>query len=117
MSNTYENGHYGRGTAAGSKGKSQTGKDAAEHVNRTLGRRHQQMMEAWTFYGAAGAIPETIANDLDLPVHLVRPRAGELVKLGRLFVVGRSPGELGCKVMRYSVEKPAEPEAQEVEAA
>lgn len=100
--------HYGQGTAAGHKGESETGKDAAQAVTEDLSRRHRQMVEAWTIYGASGAIPETIANDLELPVHVVRPRAGELVKRGLLFVNGKQMGGLGKKVMAYSVVKPAE---------
>ena len=102
----FSNGHYARGTAAGQKGDTETGRAAADHVNKTLGRRHQQMFDAWDRYGAFGATPETIATDLDLPVHIVRPRAGELVKRGLLFVVGKSKGNLGCDVRRYSTVRP-----------
>jgi hypothetical protein len=104
--------HYRDGNAAGFKGNSReaqvTGRAAAEAVTETLGRRHQQMMDAWTLYGARGAIPEEIACDLDLPVHVVRPRAGELTKRGLLFEVGKRPGLLGCAVMAYSITRPAE---------
>lgn len=99
--------HYRDGTAAGHKGNKATGKDAAAKVTDDLARRHRQMMDAWTAYGAAGAIPETISNDLDLPVHCVRPRAGELVKRGLLFEIGKAMGAMGHKVTAYSVIRPA----------
>jgi hypothetical protein len=102
--------NYGGGTAAGWKGTSpearQNSAGAAHKVNTTLGRRHAQMLAAWSRYGSAGAIPETIAADVGLPVHVIRPRAGELVKRGLLFEAGRRTGGLGCKVMAYSVVKP-----------
>lgn len=104
--------HYGRGTAAGHKGRSPTARqnsaDAASLVTESLGQRHRQMLAAWTPYGAAGATPEQIANDTNLPVHVVRPRAGELVKRGLFFEVGKRPGNLGCRVTAYSVVKPSE---------
>ncbi len=102
--------HYGGGTAAGFKGNSlaarQNSAGAAHKVNKTLGRRHAQMVAAWSRYGAAGAIPEQIADDVGLPVHVIRPRAGELVKRGLLFEAGKRTGGMGFKVMSYSVAKP-----------
>jgi hypothetical protein len=102
--------HYSGGTAAGFKGNSlsarQNSAGAAHIVNRTLGKRHAQMVAAWSRYGSAGAIPETIADDLGLPVHVIRPRAGELVKRGLLFEAGKRTGGMGFKVMAYSVAKP-----------
>lgn len=101
---------YGDGTAAGFKGNSsearQNSAGAAHLVNKTLGRRHAQMVAAWSRYGAAGAIPENIADDVGLPVHVVRPRAGELVKRGLLFEAGKRLGGMGFKVMAYTVSKP-----------
>ena len=103
--------HYRDGTAAGFKGNSaaarETGKEAAQGVTETLNRRHQQMMDAWASYGPHGAIPEEIASDLSLPVHVVRPRAGELVRRGLMFEVGKRRGLLGCRVMAYSIVKPS----------
>ncbi|MBM0169685.1 hypothetical protein [Altererythrobacter sp. C41] len=103
--------HYRDGTAAGFKGNSaearETGKEAAKNVTETLNRRHRQMMEAWAPYGSYGATPEEVAGDLGLPVHVVRPRAGELVKRGMMFEVGKRPGLLGCRVMAYSIVKPS----------
>lgn len=102
--------HYRDGTAAGFKGNSpetlSNGKAAADEVNATLGRRHRQMLDAWAVYGQRGAIPEEVANDLDLPVHVVRPRAGELVKRGLLYQIGRRPGSLGALVTAYSMVRP-----------
>lgn len=70
------------------------------------GRRHRQMIEAWARYGANGATPEQIALDVDLPVHVVRPRAGELVRLGKFFEVGKRPGGMGHLVTAYSTIDP-----------
>jgi hypothetical protein len=102
--------HYGNGTAAGFKGNSpearQNSAGAAHAVSKTLGQRHAQMLAAWARYGAAGAIPEQIAVDVGLPVHVVRPRAGELVKRGLLFEAGKRVGGMGFKVMSYTANKP-----------
>lgn len=110
--NENERPHYGRGTEAGAKGNSKQARanseDAAKEVTETLGRRHRQMVEAWLPYGAGGAIPEQVANDLGLPVHVVRPRAGELKKRGLLFELGKRPGEMGCNVTAYSTVRPDE---------
>ncbi len=107
-----DNPHYARGTAAGSKGHSAEAKAnseaAASEVTKDLGRRHKQVVEAFETYGVSGEIPETIANDLDLPVHVVRPRCGELRKRGLLYEVGKRPGLMGCNVMAYSTIKPDE---------
>lgn len=107
---TMEKPRFRNGTVAGFKGNSpearQNSAAAAHKVNKTLGRRHAQMIAAWGRYGAAGAIPEQIADDVALPVHVVRPRAGELVKRGLLFEVGKRVGGLGCKVMAYAIECP-----------
>ncbi|MGN3974755.1 hypothetical protein [Tsuneonella sp. SYSU-LHT278] len=102
--------HYGDGTAAGHKGVSTearaNSREAAAEVTQTLGRRHRQMLDGWAAYGRTGAIPEQIAADLDLPLLCVRPRAGELVRLGKLFEVGKRPGGMGVKVMAYSIIEP-----------
>ncbi|MEO5706985.1 MAG: hypothetical protein ABIT10_10460 [Alteraurantiacibacter sp.] len=107
---TSEFAHYGNGTAAGFKGNSReaiaNSREAAADVGKTLARRHSQMMAAWTPYGAAGAIPEQIADDLRMAVHLIRPRAGELVKRGLLFEVGRRQGDYRKSVTAYSVQRP-----------
>ncbi len=101
---------YSVGTAAGWKGNSpearQNSAGAAHIVNRSLGKRHAQMLAAWQCFGAAGAIPEEIAEAEGLPVHVIRPRAGELVKRGLLFEVGKRTGGMGMKVMAYSVARP-----------
>lgn len=102
--------HYGDGTAAGHKGISgearANSREAAEEVTRTLGRRHRQMLDAWAVYGRAGATPEQIAADLDLPLLCVRPRAGELARRGKLYEIGKRPGGMGKPVMAYSIEEP-----------
>lgn len=109
MTHDFDRPHYAQGTAAGFKGDTETGKAAARMVNETLGRRHKQMLEAWELFGADGAIPEQVAAKLELPVHVVRPRAGELVKRGLFFPVGKRAGGLGCDVMAYSTVKPDKP--------
>lgn len=102
--------HYARGTAAGHKGHSKAAREnsaeAAAKVTESLAPRHAQMMAAWTPYGAAGAIPEQIANDLGIPLLCVRPRAGELARRKLLFEIGKRPGELGSNVTAYSVINP-----------
>ena len=102
--------HYRDGTASGFKGNSlqarQNSAGAAHTVNKTLGKRHAQMLAAWRPYGAAGAIPEQIAEDVGLPVHVVRPRAGELVKRGLLVEAGRRVGGMGFNVTVYAVTQP-----------
>ena len=101
---------YCEGTAAGFKGNSTEARKnsagAAREVNKTLPRRHREMMAAWEPYGAHGAIPEEIAESLGLPVHVVRPRAGELVKRGLMFEVGRRMGGMGHNVTAYSTVRP-----------
>ncbi|MXO72380.1 hypothetical protein [Alteraurantiacibacter buctensis] len=115
MSNTPT--HYRDGTAAGFKGNStaarENSREAAEGVQKTLGHRQAQVLDAFALYGAAGAIPEDLVNVLGLAVHLLRPRAGELVKRGLLFEVGKRQGDYGKPVMAYSVVRP---EAQAVAA-
>ncbi len=107
---TYDAPKYSNGTAAGHKGHSREAREnsrcAAEKVSKSLGPRHRQMIAAWTPYGASGAIPEQIADDEGLPIHIVRPRAGELVRSGQLFELGKRPGLMGSKVMAYSTVKP-----------
>ena len=103
---------YRKGECAGFKGESpealKNSREAAEEVTETLGRRHAQVLAAFQKYGATGAIPEDIAADLELQLHIIRPRCGELRKRGMLHEVGRRMGGLGCKVMAYSVIKPVE---------
>lgn len=102
--------HYGDGTAAGFKGRSkaarENSREAAAAVTETLPRRHQQMVDAWSDFGRMGAIPEQVADNIDLPVHVIRPRCGELVKKGRFHEVGKRPGLMGKPVMAYSVFPP-----------
>lgn len=101
---------YREGTQAGWKGNKETGRRAAFAVSQDLPRRHAQVMAAFAPYGPAGATCDEIGEELKLPVHLVRPRASELEKRGKLFAVGRRPGRLGHKVTVYSVVEPDERE-------
>ncbi len=107
-----DNSHYRDGTAAGHKGHSAAARansaGAAAAITKDLGRRQRQVLEAWAFFGKAGAIPEQIANNLSLPVHVIRPRAGELVKRGLLFELDSRKGDLGRDVMAYSITRPEE---------
>lgn len=98
--------HYGRGTAAGSKGSKATGKDAAKAITETLAPRHALMMGAFLPYGPDGATSFDVANDLDLDIDLVRPRITELEKRKLLFDIGREKGPRGKVITRYSVVKP-----------
>lgn len=102
--------HYGRGTAAGSKGNTPLARANSEagarEVTQSLPRRHRQVVEAFAAYGPGGAIPEDVANDLDLPVHVVRPRCGELRTRKLLFEVGKRPGRMGCDVTAFSTVEP-----------
>lgn len=90
----------------GWKGDKATGRQAAFAIAPDLARRHRQVLEAFAQHGAAGAICDEIAGTLNLPVYLVRPRASELERLGRLFPIGKRLGAMGFKVTVYSVVKP-----------
>lgn len=92
---------------AGWKGAKITGIQAAFAVSKDLGRRHAEVMSAFAAYGEAGATCDTIAEVLGLPVYLVRPRASELERKGKLFAVGKAMGVLGHKVTVYSTVKPS----------
>lgn len=91
---------------AGWKGSKPTGIQAAFAVSKDLGRRHAEVLTAYAPYGEAGATCDTIAEVLGLPVYLVRPRASELERKGKLFAVGKAMGVMGHKVTVYSVVKP-----------
>lgn len=110
MSSDGNGAHYSRGTAAGSKGNTPltrgNSEASAKEVTRDLARRHRQVVEAFAAYGPGGAIPEQVANDLDLPVHVVRPRCGELRTRKLLFEVGKRPGHMGHAVTAYSAIQP-----------
>ncbi|MEO6151860.1 MAG: hypothetical protein ABIT09_01205 [Croceibacterium sp.] len=100
---------YGDGTAAGWKGNKSTGWQAALAVGKDLGRRQRQVLDAFEPYGAAGAICDDICPVLHLPVHVVRPRASELEKQGKLYPVGKRIGALGHPCTVFSVVKPVAP--------
>lgn len=90
----------------GWKGDKTTGRQAAFAIAPDLARRHRQVLEAFAPYGAAGATCDEIAATLSLAVYLVRPRASELERLGKLFPIGKRQGAMGFKVTVYSVVKP-----------
>lgn len=91
----------------GWKSDKATGRQAAFAIAPDLARRHRQVLEAFAPYGAAGATCDEVAETLALPVYLVRPRASELERLGKLFPIGKRLGAMGFKVTVYSVVKPA----------
>lgn len=115
LNSDFEKPHYGNGTAAGAKGNTPLGlansEAAASEITKSLARRHRQVVEAFAAYGAGGAIPEEVANDLDLPVHVVRPRCGELRTRKLLHEIGKRPGRMGCDVTAFSVVPPTDGEA------
>lgn len=91
----------------GWKGDKATGRQAAYAIAPDLARRHRQVLEAFAQFGTTGATCDQISEVLELPVYLVRPRASELERLGKLFPIGKRAGALGFKVTVYSVVKPA----------
>lgn len=105
--NAFDRPFYGRGTAAGSKGKSGTSKAGAESVQDTLGPRQAVILERHRPYGPAGATPCQIASDMELDIDLVRPRITELALRNLLFPVGKRLGHRGRHVVAYSVVKPS----------
>ena len=92
----------------GWKGDKSTGRQAAFALAQNLPRRHRQVMEAFAPYGEAGATCDDISATLNLPVYVIRPRASELERKGKLFPVDKRAGGMGHKVTVYSVVKPAE---------
>ena len=97
---------YRGGTGAGWKGDKETGRQAAFAVTQDLPRRHGQVLAAFEPYGLAGGTCDEIYETLGLPVHVVRPRASELERLGKLFPVGKRRGALGFPVTVYSTVRP-----------
>ena len=91
---------------AGWKGSKSTGIQAAFAVTKDLGRRHSEVLNAFAPYGAPGATCDVVGEGIGLPAYLVRPRATELEKLGKLFAVGKAMGQMGHKVTVYSTVKP-----------
>jgi len=92
----------------GWKGNKATGREAAFAVAKDITGRRRQVWEAFEPYGHAGSTCDAIAEGLSLPVHILRPRASELEKLGKLFPLPeKRPGQLGHNVTVYSVIKPA----------
>ena len=100
--------HYRDGTQAGFKGNKITGIRAAFAVSKDLPRRHGQVLAALEPYGALGATCDEIAEHLGLPVHVVRPRASELEKRGKVFPVGKRKGAMGHACTVYSTVRPPE---------
>lgn len=97
---------------AGWKGNKSTGIKAAFAVSKDMGRRHAEVMGAFLPYGASGATCDTIAEIIGLPVYIVRPRASELERKGKLFPVGKQMGSMGHKVTVYSTVMPPIDEPQ-----
>ena len=95
----------------GWKGNKSTGRNAAFAIAEDLGRRHKQVVEAFAAYGGPGATCDEVGEVLDLPTYIVRPRASELERLGRLHPVGKRRGRMGHKVTIYSVVRPLDTQA------
>lgn len=93
---------------AGWKGNKLTGIRAAFAVSKDMGRRHAEVLSAFASSGTDGTTCDAIAADLGLPVHIVRPRASELERKGKLFPIGKAMGAYGHKVTVYSLTKPDE---------
>ena len=93
---------------AGWRGSKSTGIQAAFAVSKDMGRRHAEVMNAFAGFGQTGATCDVVAEILGLPVYLVRPRASELERKGRLHPVGKAMGSMGHKVTIYSVERPVD---------
>ena len=93
-------------TLAGWKGNKSTGIQAAFAVSKDLGRRHAEVMTAFTAFGTQGATCDEVGEHIGLPAYLVRPRATELDKQGKLFPIGKRMGGMGHKVTVYSVDRP-----------
>ena len=92
-------------TLAGWKGNKTTGIQAAFTVSKDLGRRHAEVMSAFATFGTPGATCDEVGEHIGLPAYLVRPRATELDKQGKLFAIGKRMGGMGHKVTVYSVQR------------
>ena len=90
---------------AGWKGNKSTGIKAAFAVSKDMGRRHAQVMAAFRPFGRLGATCDEVGEAIGLPAYLVRPRATELEKQGKLFPIGKRMGGMGHKVTVYSVQR------------
>lgn len=97
---------------AGWKGNKLTGIQAAIAVSKDMGRRHAQVLTAFAPFGRLGATCDEIGEAIGLPAYLVRPRATELEKQGKLFSIGKRMGGMGHKVTVYSTVQPSEPYQQ-----
>lgn len=94
----------------GWKGNKPAGREAALAVGETIGKRQKQVLEAFKPFGAPGATCDDISPVLELPPYLIRPRATELEKLGKLFALpDKRMGQMGHKVTAYSVVRPEQP--------
>lgn len=90
----------------GWKGNKETGRQAAFAIASDLPRRHAQVLAAFEPYGARGCTCEEISDDLGLAIYLVRPRASELEKKGKLWPIGKRKGAFGHAVTIYTAIKP-----------
>ena len=97
---------------AGWKGNKPTGIQAAFAVSKDLGRRQSEFLTALSPFGAPGATCDVIGEVVGLPAYLLRPRATELEKQGKVFAVGKAMGAMGHKVTVYSTVKPPVDDAQ-----
>ncbi|MDZ7895445.1 MAG: hypothetical protein U5M50_11100 [Sphingobium sp.] len=74
--------------AAGFKGEAETGKEAAEAINKQLGRLQRLVLDAVTSRGPLGLTPEEACDLLDLPRTSLQPRFSELKAKGKVVDSG-----------------------------
>lgn len=91
----------------GWKGDKATGREAAFAIAKELPARQQQVWDAFAKRGEAGCACDDLQAELELPTYVIRPRASELERKGKLFPVGKCFGAMGHKVTIYSTVKPA----------
>lgn len=96
---------YREGRAAGFKGTKQS-RAAAAHVDKDLGRRQNEVREAFRLYGAEGTTACTVAVDLEMETQHVRSRVCELIRMKKLFDIGSVKGRYGRPVQLLSVVEP-----------
>ncbi|MEJ6594678.1 hypothetical protein [Parasphingorhabdus sp.] len=83
-------------------------REAAFAVAQDIAGRRRQVWETFEPYGTAGSTCDVIAEGLSLPVHILRPRASEPEKFGKLFALPeKRTRQTGHNVTDYSAIKPA----------
>ena len=75
--------------AAWHKGEAETGREAAEAINKKLGRLQRQVFDAVKVRGANGLTPEEAADLLSIDRVSVQPRFSELKAKGLIADSGK----------------------------